>query len=191
MPKKRVGVDCDGVLADLLTPCLRIAGEMLGRELAVDHLTGWELDHIFPDPALAAAFWLRVGEPGVCRNLEPYPEALAGMKDLQEVADVYIVTSYLHGAPQWVYERDQWVQEHFGVTRNKMVYTEAKYTFSGRVLVDDKPQNIIKWTEEHPRGTGVLWSRPYNTGTKFHPRLDYKVCRINDWGRLVSLVRVM
>jgi 5'(3')-deoxyribonucleotidase len=186
--KHRVGVDVDGVLADLLTPCLRIAGEMLGKELTVDHMQGWDLDCLFPDEQVLDAFWKRIGEPGVCRNLEPYPEAVAGVAALREVADVYIVTSYLHDAPQWVHERDQWVQEHFGIPRSKMVHTKAKYTFAGKMLVDDKPQNIQEWAAEHEKGIPVLWEQPYNSSHVFSGSVDYRVVRAQDWGKLVGLV---
>jgi 5'(3')-deoxyribonucleotidase len=161
---------------------------MLGKELSVDHMLGWDLDHLFPDKKLVETFWLRIGEPGVCRNLEPYPEAIEGMAALREVADVYIVTSYLHDAPQWVHERDQWVQEHFGIPRSKMVHTKAKYTFAGKMLVDDKPQNIEEWGREHEKGTPVLWGQPYNALYVFGKDISWRVVRTASWNKLVDLV---
>ena len=181
----RFGVDVDGVLADLHTPCFELASKILGREVSMEHLKSWDFDTLLPKDSLED-FWFQLGAPGICRSLQPYPEALVGMRELQKVADVYIVTSYLHDAVQWVHERDQWIYEHFGIPRSKMVHTKAKYTFNGKALVDDKPQNIEEWAEENPMGTPVLWLQPYNANTRFKNEVEARVLRTNNWDRLVT-----
>lgn len=184
MTKPRVGVDVDGVLADLLTPCFQVASEMLKKPITIDHLTSWDFDTIIPKELLDE-FWKRIGEPGICRNLVPYPDAQSGIKALQEVAEVYIVTSYLHDAPQWVHERDQWIMEHFGIPRRKMVHTKAKYTFAASVLVDDKPANIEEWLAENPKGVGVIWDMPFNRNWD-----KPKGCvRTHSWDEVVRIVK--
>ena len=185
--KPRVGVDVDGVLADILEPCFKVASEMMGSEITMDHMVAWDLDHLLP-PDRIEEFWLRIGEPGLCRGLKPYPGAVEGLAALREVADVYIVTAYLHDAVQWVHERDKWIQEHFGIPSKKMVHTKAKYTFSGKALIDDKPQNIQEWGDEHGTGIPILWSMPYNEKAQFTASLDYKVVRTNSWENIVRVI---
>jgi 5'(3')-deoxyribonucleotidase len=101
MKQRRVGIDVDGVLADILTPCLAVASRILDKELTVEHLRDFDLSSIVPQDRLCE-LWTEIGEPGVCRNLVPYSGAVEGMARLREVADVYIVTSYLRGAREWM-----------------------------------------------------------------------------------------
>jgi 5'(3')-deoxyribonucleotidase len=189
MKKPRVGVDVDGVLGDLLTPCFTIAAEMFGKTFTIDDLTSWDLDSIIPKDRLDE-FWQKLGEPGICRNLKPYHGAIDGMRMLGEVADVFLVTSHLHGSPQWVYEREQWAHEHFGIDRHKIVHTKSKHIFAGKMLIDDKPKNIEEWAEEHPLGIPVLWHQPYNHHM-FTRKLAPRVFRTNSWELVSSVVRAM
>jgi 5'(3')-deoxyribonucleotidase len=184
--RRRVGLDVDGVLADLITPCLKVASEMTGKEITADHMKSWDFDHLVP-PEMLEPFWERIGKPGLCGSLVPLDGAVDGVRALSEVADVYVVTSYLRGAVQWVHERDGWLLEHFGIPHARMVYTKAKYTFHGYMLVDDKPDNVSEWTNEHPTGVPVLWSQPYNLATVFHQNIDYRIVRTSDWTQLVSI----
>jgi 5'(3')-deoxyribonucleotidase len=189
--RRRVGLDVDGVLADLITPCLAVASEMTGKEITPDHMKSWDFDHLVP-PEMLEPFWERIGKPGLCGSLVPLDGAVDGVKALSEVADVYIVTSYLRGAAQWVHERDGWLQDHFGIPHARMVYTKAKYTFHGHMLVDDKPDNVSEWADEYSGGASlrvpVLWSQPYNSMTKFPSNIDYRIVRTNDWMKLIDIL---
>jgi 5'(3')-deoxyribonucleotidase len=188
--KPRVGVDVDGVLGDLLTPMFELLNSMFGLQVTLDVMKEWDFDHLIPEGRLED-FWDAVGEPGFQQKMRPYPGAVDGMKLLGEVADVYIVTSYLHNGRQWVYERDAWILDTFGVPRHKMVHTKAKYTFFGKMLVDDKPENVEGWGEEHPTGVPVIWSRPYNEPYVFNDAVKSRMVRTADWSEVAKLVEGM
>ncbi len=184
--KPRVGVDVDGVLADLATPLLALMNSLYGTNHKPDSMERWDIEHLIPEGEVAD-FWARVGTPGFVHDqMQPYPGAVDGVRALSEIADVYVVTSYLHDAPTWVHERDAWIDRHFGIPRHKMVHTKAKYTFTGRMLIDDKPQNIEEWSVEHPRGCPVLWAQPYNNPFVYQPSPD--VIRTKSWRRVLKLV---
>jgi 5'(3')-deoxyribonucleotidase len=193
--KPRVGVDVDGVLADLLAPLFQHLNTMLGTAYAADHMKDWDITELIP-PARRDEFWNTFGqEVRVHDALKPLPGAIEGMRFLAEHADVYVVTAYLRSAPTWVHDRDRWLSEHFGVSDKKIVHTHAKYVFSGAMLVDDKPQTVLRWQEENPNGLGVLWAQPYNAaydrvGDATSPpvpgtRVDL---RTDSWEFLVELV---
>lgn len=182
--KPRVGVDVDGVLADMMTPLFEVMNRLFGTAYTVEHMEDWTVDPLIPE-GRADEFWRELGKPGLHARLLPYPGAVEGMRALGDAADVYIVTSYLHGAETWVHERDAWLAEHFGIPRAKIVHTRAKYTFYGRVLVDDKPENVIEWQTEHPSGAGVLWSQPYNRRND-DPRIRHRLDRWEDVIRLAT-----
>jgi 5'(3')-deoxyribonucleotidase/predicted RNase H-like HicB family nuclease len=182
------GVDVDGVLMDLLTPCFEVMSKMLGREIGVQHMSDFSLEKLLP-PERVNDFWKEIGQPGLCRKLAPLPGAVEGLATLREIKNVYLVTSYLHDAPQWVHDRDLAVQEHFHVTRAHMVHTRAKKTFYGAALIDDKPENIEEWAKQHPNGRPILWLQPYNRSHLFSPAVENRVIRTNDWKKVVEIAK--
>lgn len=160
--KPRVGVGVDGVLADLLAPLFTHMNTMLGTAYAPDHMKDWDITDLVPEDR-RDEFWTTFGrEVRVHDALRPLPGAVEGMKLLAGVADVYVVTAYLRSAPTWVHDRDRWLSEHFGISDKKIVHTHAKYTFSAKALVDDKPTTVAAWQREFRFGFGVLWDQPYN-----------------------------
>lgn len=184
---RRVGVDVDGVLADLLTPGLQLLAEMTGKETTPHHLTEWDFDKLIPEGRVQE-FWERMGAQGVCSSFEPYPGSVEGMAMLGEVCDVYVVTAHLGTGATWAYERDRWLSRHFGIPRSRIVHTQAKYVFHGVALVDDKPLNVEQWARAHPGQLPVLWMQPYNKNAQFHPDVASSVVRTGNWRRLRDLV---
>lgn len=163
MHRPTVGVDVDGVLADLLTPAFALLSERFGLDLTIDHMTTWALDELLPE-ALRVPFWKTLGAVGYLHDrLQPYPGAVEGFARLRAAADVYVVTSYLRHAPTWVHERDAWLERHFGVDRRHIVHTGAKHMVRLDALIDDRPENIHAWQDAFPQGDGILWAQPYNT----------------------------
>lgn len=182
--RKRAGVDVDGVLADLLEPLFEFFNARYGTQYGVSHMTGWDVADLVPGGDVAG-FWADFGrEVRIHDSLKPYPGAVEGMRMLAEVADVYVVTTYLHSAPTWVYDRDRWIMEHFAIPKGRMVHVQSKYIFSGAGLIDDKPQNVIEWQDEHPEGKGVLWRQPYNEGQALGEEVRYEA---RDWPAAVAL----
>lgn len=159
--KPRIGVDVDGVLGDFLTPAYKAAETLFGVTGDPRLQTTWDMEHLVP-PDRVDDFWEFIGNMNFHDLMIPFPGAVAGMKALAEVADVYIVTTHLKSGKTWVYDRDIWLKNHFNINRKKIIHTAAKYTFQGIALVDDKPENVHKWQEENKEGLGILWDQPYN-----------------------------
>jgi hypothetical protein len=77
--KPRVGVDVDGVLADLLAPLFLHMNAMLGTAYAADHMKDWDITELVP-PELRDEFWNTFGrEVRVHDALKPLPGAIEGM----------------------------------------------------------------------------------------------------------------
>lgn len=183
---QRVGVDVDGVLADVLTLLFQHANTAYGLNLSPAAMTGWDIEPLLPQDVDVEEFWR-----GFCRSTEGHhdfavlPGAVEGLNLLRTVADVYVVTAYLPVATTWAHDRDRWLHHHFNIPHKRIIHTHAKYVFSGAALIDDKPLNIEQWIEEHPRGFGVLWAQPYNASCSIarHPR----VVRTADWQTVANI----
>lgn len=182
--KPRVGVDVDGVLADLLTPLFDHFNAMFDTAYGVSHMSAWDITDLVPK-GREEEFWQSFGRDfRVHDRLQAYPEAVDGMRLLGEVAEVYVITTYLRSAPTWVHDRDKWIMERFGIGKKRMVHTAAKHVFSGAALVDDKPQNVEEWQAEH-EGLGVLWRQPYNEVVKLGDNIHYDA---RTWEEVVSMI---
>ena len=154
-------VDVDGVLADFTTPSL----DFLRREFKVDHdpatFPTWDLFETV-DRRYLGAMETHWAQPGWCRAIPVFEGAQEAILALREVADVYFVTAQMLHAPYWMWERVQWLKEHFAAEDRHIVLTLAKYLIDGDVLVDDKASNVISWANAHPTKLGVLWTQPTN-----------------------------
>lgn len=142
----RVGVDVDGVLADLLELLVQHVEDVFDEK--IDPLEVKDHDFIdiflrkYVDPSRTKDFWETLSVPGkVHNNLKVIPGSIEGIRELQQVADVYIVTAPLFSGTTWTHERSAWLFKHFGIKHKNIIYTHAKYTFFGDALVDDKPAN--------------------------------------------------
>ena len=182
--KKRVLLDVDGVLADFLPPSL----DFLRQEHGADHdphtFPTWDLFETV-DSRLRGAMETHWAQPGWCRSIPVMEGAQDGVRALREVAYVYFVTAQMIHAPYWMWERVQWLKEHFAAEDRHIVLTLAKYLIEGDVLVDDKPSNVCAWAAARPTKHGVLWTQPSNLG--FDPVGN--VVRLGSWQDVLRLVQ--
>lgn len=161
MPRRqRVLLDVDGVLADFVTPALQVVEQITGAPPPVDATEDWDLFRAY-DKKTQSKFYDVFKTEGWCRALQPYPGASEFIGQLERIADVYFVTSPMHG-PHWAHERNLWLLENFDVPSKRVVSTNAKYLCVGDVFVDDKFSHVQTWKAAHPHGCAVVWSQPYN-----------------------------
>lgn len=130
------------------------------------------------------AVFVEISKPGFCRDLEPVEGAIDAVARLRKIVDVYPVTSPWPSAT-WIPERIQWLQDRFGFKRDQIVHTASKYLVSGEALLDDKPEHIVAWTEEHPNGLGMLWHIP---NTRLLPHDEH---RVRSWDEVIAKVEAM
>lgn len=187
MRRPRCGVDTDGVLADMLSLLQAHYSDLFGVPLP--SLDCWEIGEHIPK-GREREYWETFGETAIHSKLKPYRNTYDGLRHIAEVADVYIVTSPLSSCRTWASDRERWLLEYFGVTRNRVIHAAAKYTFAGDMLIDDKPEHVEQWAAEHPSGIPVLWAQPY-------ARLEHierddiraRVVRTDSWVEIARLLR--
>lgn len=182
--KPRFLLDVDGVLANFLDPAVEILNKLAGTNHKGSDLPGWDVFTLW-DKSYEEAFFAECHRPGFCEALPVYPGAQEGFRLLSEVADVYIVTSPMQH-PTWGREREVWLERHFGVHRDRIVSTGAKFLVSGMALVDDRPANLEAWAADpwNHLGWPILWAQSYNlTTARFY--------RTNQWADLWGAARSM
>ena len=186
---RHILVDCDGVLADFVTPVLALANNYSSRTWDASHLTRWDFLQDFVDleaPSLLAkkVKW-RIGLPRFCANLRPYPGAREGLDRLRAIGSVKIVTSPW-ASSTWCGERIEWLAHHFEVPAKDVIFASDKSLIHGGALIDDNPEAIEAWhryqaTHSTRPGIGVVWDHPHHWGGS-HPT------RASSWDELLRLL---
>ena len=188
---KRFLIDCDGVLADFDAAFLRIANQFCESEHLPEHVLEWDYKNLPEVVAAASQAWEVVkGDGGFCQRLEvlggsdiPHLEAIQALRELGEVR---VVTTPVH-CDHWYYERVEWLIENFGFRANEVTFTKQKEYVYGTCLVDDKVDNVVKWTKFNGKrkdAFGVLWARPYNVDGEIAHK---KIHRTNSWQQVLGL----
>jgi 5'-nucleotidase len=181
MRRKRLLIDVDEVLADFQTPTLEALERLCGKKLTPEDYEVWDMFSLFTEDEKKTVF-AEVEKPGFCRNLEPKEGAFDAVMELRKLVDVYAVTSHF-SSPTWVYERDQWLIDLFGFKRKEIVHTSAKFLVAGEFYVDDNPDHVTKWAEEHPGAVAMLWHIP-NTR-----KLGMDNIRMRSWPEVIDRVK--
>jgi 5'(3')-deoxyribonucleotidase len=162
--RKRVLLDCDGVLADFVGGFLKLVNARFGTSLSSADVTCWDIAEAlgWSRERAMEAYGLITECDQFAAKLDVLAGAVSGVRRLREVAEVYIVTSPWWSQPTWLRDRTNWLHKHFGITANNVVYTGAKHLIVGDVLVDDKTSTCEAWRAAHPGGVAVQWSTPHN-----------------------------
>jgi|SRR5690606_32734157 len=161
--KPRVLLDVDGVIADFNGLYLKIVEYLFGIKASAEMLTDWSGGKSL---GLSAAQEAEVTKvlvgPGMAYMIEPYQGAVTAVRHLAEKAEVFFVTSPFLGSRTWATDRYEWLKQHFGALANNYVSTSEKQVVYGDVFVDDKPDNVKKWSKAWPSKVALLWDCPHN-----------------------------
>jgi 5'(3')-deoxyribonucleotidase len=159
--KKRVLLDCDGVLSDFLTSALQVINTSAKTDFKHHEVTEFDICQSLGVPHEWPTLRAACGEKDFCINMGLVPGAVAGVEALREKADIFCVTSPM-SVPNWVVDRNIWLEKHFGITKAFIVHTEAKHIVTGDVFVDDKVENVKIWAEYNPKNLAILFDASYN-----------------------------
>lgn len=169
--KPTVLVDVDGVLCDFVTQTFIIAEKIFGIKRHVSELNIWDIAEFFQlNEHQEKDLYVEINKPGFHQKMQPYAGAKEGLKALQEVADVVIVTAATRGHT-WCFERYEWLQDHFGIHYKDIIFAHKKQYVRGDALLDDRPENIQGWLEAHPMGKGLLWAQSWNSSSEVGERM--------------------
>ncbi|MGN6107264.1 MAG: 5' nucleotidase, NT5C type [Kofleriaceae bacterium] len=182
---KRVLLDVDGVLADFVGPVLDVIYDVTGRTFRHEDVTTCDFAACLGLSADEKRWVANAisNEPGWWSSLPVLPGAHEGVAELQQIADVYIVTSPWDGCRTWLHERKEWLRRHFGINKRRVFSLDEKHFVSGDILIDDKTENVRAWAEAHPCALAVQWRTPHN-------RLDgWTGASTRSWEQLVEWAR--
>ncbi len=156
-------LDCDGVLADFITPLLGRLNAATGKNLSMADYSAnktWHVDKVYG--ITDEEFW-RIAEEGdnLWNSLLPYPWAHELFDFCNSLGRVTICTSPSNN-PICALQKTQWLFDHFGLTPESIMLGRRKELMAnpGTTLIDDSPTNIKKF--QAAGGIGVLVPSEWN-----------------------------
>lgn len=178
MTRPIVLLDTDGVLADFVQvflDFLKTRPAYRDHTWTHEHVTQFDICKALGLPGQVWSDFVRwLNGPGRLSLFPVLEGAHEGVKRLQEVAEVYVVTSPLSGVPTWAAERDHWLESRLGIPTSRVIHTAAKHLIFGDILVDDRIDNVAAWQKAWPQSRGLLWDAPWN-------RSDAVQFRVKSW----------
>lgn len=182
MVKNRILIDVDGVIANFIDFYVKIASDTLNKELFIINQFSWDCgDAIGLSEHEKTKVHKALFSKGAALKIDPYEGAIDSVKELSIYNDIYFVTTPLDESETWAGDRIKWLASYFGQELgSKYILTRDKFTVYGDILIDDKPDNVIKWKEAWPKSLPILWSHEYNS-------LTPGIIRTNKWSRIKSL----
>jgi 5'(3')-deoxyribonucleotidase len=168
-----IGLDCDGILSDLMPYWLQFYNLEYGDNLRAQDCTVWDT-HSVVKPECGAKVYDYLKMPGFWRNLPLMPGAAEGVRSLAAMGHELVVVT--DTPAQGVADRLEWLQEHFpAIPRHNLVVTRRKDLVLVDLLVDDAPHHVRR-----ARGPAVLFDHPYNQ--------DEPGPRVRNWDELLAYV---
>lgn len=148
---KRIAVDMDGVLADVVHQFLHYHQQDLGVRKTAAEINGVAEFIAFPNGHH------HVRTKGFFRLAPPMPHSQEILKQLSEKYEVFIVSAATE-FPQSLSEKQEWLNEFFPfITWQQMVFCGSKKIVQADIMIDDHFKNL-----DHFTGRTILFTQPHN-----------------------------
>lgn len=159
-----IGIDCDGVLADLLSHCATQISAALERILQdPQQRSATQYHDAFAglsrgdEKALWDSINATEGFVESCPHFDYVPDMLGALRYLAK--DLVCITAVNDRSPYWGYERARWLEKR-GFDRKHRVFTADKSRQDVSVFIDDHPEKVLAWHARYPDRLAVLWCDP-------------------------------
>lgn len=163
---KRILLDLDGIIVDMLGPWLRQYEIITGEKIPVSDIVSWDATIGASYPEVLNSL---LEKPGFFRNLPPMPGAQKYLSKLIEENnhEIIILTQPPRKSDYAVRDKRLWMQDYFpNFDITNMIYAHKKYLVRGDVLFDDKPSHLALWKHENPESVTATIDYPYNRNDK-------------------------
>ena len=165
MNQKRILIDMDEVMADVIPKFTSIYERELGRTLKKEDYYGKKIYDI------EGAKYIRnfLFEKGFFADLPIMPHCREVIQELMGNYEVFIVTSAMEFKNSFV-DKYEWLEKHFPfIHYRNIVFCGQKGMIEADYMIDDHVRNI-----EAFKGHGLLY-------TAFHNVHEKRYTRVNNW----------
>ena len=169
---KRIAVDMDNVLADIVQQFIHYHEQEFGVRKTPEEITGQPEFIAFPNGRRY------VFMNNFFRQAPVMPQSQEVLEQLNNHYEVFIVSAATE-FPQSLSEKQEWLNEHFPfITWQQMVFCGSKTIVQADIMIDDHFKNL-----DHFHGTTLLYSQPHNAAQP-----DGRHRRVHSWPEIARLL---
>ena len=168
-----IGLDCDGVLSDLMPHWLSLYNAEWGDSLRAQECTVWET-HTIVKPECGVRIYDYLRKPQFWRTVPLIAGAMEGVARLSSMGHELVVVT--DTPAEGVKDRLDWLREHFpSIPKANYVITRRKDLVRLDLLIEDSPHHI-----RAAKCPAVIFDQPYNQ--------DVPGSRVRSWTELLDYV---
>jgi 5'(3')-deoxyribonucleotidase len=170
----------DEVLAQFVKECLTRWNATRGTHFRREDINMWQMENTLGAGAYETITqW--INEPQFFENLEPFPGAIEGFKELMAKHDVVIATSLAGDVQNGYDSKRRWVKKHIPEFDMKnFICTSRKDLLRGDVLIDDASHYLDAW---HRAGNvrAIVMDASWNKDNK-------DSVRVANWSQVMRVI---
>ncbi|MCT6923648.1 5'-3'-deoxyribonucleotidase [Metasolibacillus sp.] len=164
--RKSIAIDMDQVLANFYKKLCTTCNERFGTSYTDEEFIGGTRRNL-PDEQMKKLYGF-MNEADFFGDLELLDQdAIEVVKNLQEHYDIFIATAAME-VPGSFNAKYDWLERYFPfINKQNIVFCGTKSVIHTDYLIDDSPYQL-----EAFKGTGILYSMPYNQTTEGFIRMN-------------------
>ncbi len=169
--KKRIALDMDEVIADVLSKYLDLYEQKFGHRLSKESFWGKKLYDMHEE---AIVLREHLFEKGFFRDLKVIEGSQEGVRKLMEHYEVFITTAAQEFRNSFEDKYD-WLREHFPfIPWKNVIFCGDKSIIRADYMIDDHVHNL-----ETFHGKGLLYTASHNVH-------ETRFTRVNNWEEVVD-----
>lgn len=178
--KQPILCDVDGVHVKWVEKVLHYCNKRFNKNILVNEIKK-DIREYFPWDDKCEEL---VKSPGFVSDLEVIEDSFWAIEELKSMGEnIVFVTSPYANATTWAYDRTKWLERHFQISRDEVIFCHDKRYVDGKFLIDDLPRNIHDWNEYHGKN-GILFGQPWNENCEYKD-----LNRIVGWKNVVKFIK--
>lgn len=170
--KKTIAIDMDGVIADTVSNFIQWYERDFGVRIDKEAFEGKPEAEGLPDNAVRKYVYT----PGFFRSVPVMEGAREALHELSKNFDIYIVSAAME-FPQSLFEKYEWLQEHFPfISWKNIIFCGDKSIIGIDYMIDDHVKNL-----DCCKGKTMMFTAGHNAGVNHHQR-------VNNWQEIIRLL---
>lgn len=175
--------DVDGIAANFVEMAVHVMNRVSGQSIELEHVNCWDVTQLLLEQEHKEESKKEFLRQGFCSSFNEYLGTKEAIHKLNEMTNLYFVTSPMMENPYWMAERAEWLMSRYGVESRQVNFVTDKFITRGDFLLDDSGRNCALWKERNPFGISMIWDRPHNRN-EHHP----SVVRVYSWDEVINIV---
>lgn len=170
--RKRLLIDLDDTLSDLVSKWLSVYNEEFNDNLCKEDIKSWEIVS-YVKPEAVEKFFKYLQEPTFFESVDVKPYAQEVTERLVKRYELFVVTAY---CPEACLAKCKWLRNNFPhIPEQNIVFCRDKGIIKADFMIDDGIHNIEDFKKTNPHGLPIVFDAPWNR------YVGGKYIRAKDW----------